>query len=237
MPDLLSYHVSQRNCFTLIRYIFAFCIFCNHLCFTTGNPIFLVNGGFFVTGFFIISGFLTFNNYIKTPDVRVFTLKRVRRICPAYMLAVLSCFVLGMVLTTHSLGDFLSNPQTWKYLGANICFLNYLQPTLPGVFEQNVLHAMNASLWTMKVEIMFYVTVPVVHWLIRRFGKNKVLLVIVSLSILYNVVTAELYAYTGNPLFSSLNHQIFGVLSFFYAPVLILVNREWITKHLRPLLP
>ena len=235
MPDLLSYHVSQRNCFTLIRYIFAFCIFCNHLCFTTGNPIFLVNGGFFVTGFFIISGFLTFNNYIKTPDVRVFALKRVRRICPAYMLAVLSCFVLGMVLTTHSLGDFLSNPQKWKYLGANISFLNYLQPTLPGVFEQNVLHAMNASLWTMKVEIMFYVTVPVVHWLIRRFGKNKVLLVIVSLSILYNVVTAELYAYTGNPLFSSLNHQIFGVLSFFYAPVLILVNREWITKHLRPL--
>ena len=236
MEQLSRYHVSAPNCFTLVRYIFAFCIFCNHLCFTTGNEIFLINGGVFVTGFFIISGFLTFNNYIKAPDVKLFVKKRIRRIVPAYVLAVLFCFLLGLTLTTLPSGDFLANPQTWKYLLANLCFLNYIQPTLPGVFEENVLHAINASLWTMKVEIMFYITVPVVHWLITRFGKNKVLLPVVLLSILYNVITAELYARTQLPLFSSLNHQIFGVLSFFYAPVLILLNSDWIRKYIVPLL-
>ena len=206
------------------------------MCIASGNDIFLCESPVFVWGFFVISGLLTFNSYIKTPDLRLFVGKRIRRILPAYFTVVLMGFISGLLLTTLPLNDFLRNPQTWKYLGANAVFLNYLQPTLPGVFEGNVLPFVNASLWTMKVEIMFYVSVPIVYWLITRFGKNKVLLPVVLLSIFYNVITAELYAHTQLPLFSSLNHQIFGVLSFFYVPVLILLNSDWIRKYIVPLL-
>ena len=236
MEQLSRYHVSAPNCFTLVRYIFAFCIFCNHLCIASGNDIFLCESPVFVWGFFVISGLLTFNSYIKTPDLRLFVGKRIRRILPAYLTVVLMGFISGLLLTTLSLNDFLRNPQTWKYLGANAVFLNYLQPTLPGVFEGNVLPFVNASLWTMKVEIMFYISVPIVYWLINRFGRNKVVISIVLLSILYDVLTAELYNYTGNPVYAKLNHQVFGMFAYFYMPVLLLFNKEKIRKYIIPLL-
>ena len=236
MEQLGHYHVSVPNCFTLVRYLFAFCIFCNHMCIASGSDVFLCESPVFVWGFFVISGLLTFNSYIRTPDLKLFVGKRIRRIFPAYMAVLLLGFVAGMCLTNLSLDAFLGNSQTWKYLGANAVFLNYLQPTLPGVFEENVLPFVNASLWTMKVEIMFYVTVPVVYGLIRRFGKNKVLVSVVALSILYDVLTAELYNYTGNVIYTKLNHQIFSMLAYFYAPVLLLFNKEAVKRFILPLL-
>lgn len=206
------------------------------MCIASGNDIFLCESPVFVWGFFVISGLLTFNSYIKTPDLRLFVGKRIRRILPAYLTVVLMGFIFGLLLTTLPLNDFLCNPQTWKYLGANAVFLNYLQPTLPGVFEENVIPFVNASLWTMKVEIMFYVSVPIVYWLINRFGRNKVVISIVLLSILYDVLTAELYSYTGNPVYAKLNHQVFGMFAYFYAPVLLLFNKEKIRKHIVSLL-
>lgn len=231
MEHLSRYHVSAPNSFTLLRYLFAFCIFCNHMCIASGNDIFLCESPVFVWGFFIISGLLTFNSFIRTPDLRLFVGKRIRRILPAYLTVVLMGFISGLLLTTLPLNDFLRNPQTWKYLGANAVFLNYLQPTLPGVFEENVTPFVNASLWTMKVEIMYYVSVPIVYWLINRFGKNRVLIVIVALSILYDIGTAELYSHTGNPIYARLNHQVFGMFAYFYTPVLLLFNRERISRY------
>ena len=206
------------------------------MCIASGNDIFLCESPVFVWGVFVISGLLTFNSYIKTPDLRLFVGKRIRRILPAYLTVVLMGFIAGLFLTSLPLSEFLHNPQTWKYLGANAVFLNYLQPTLPGVFEGNVLPFVNASLWTMKVEIMFYVSVPIVYWLINRFGKNRVLIIIVALSILYDIGTAELYSNTGNPIYARLNHQVFGMFAYFYMPVLLLFNKEKIRKHIVSLL-
>lgn len=236
MGQLSRYHVSAPNSFALLRYLFAFCIFCNHACIASGNDIFLCESSVFVWGFFLISGLLTFNSYIKTPDLKSFVARRIRRILPAYLAVVLMGFIAGMFLTSLPFSEFLHNAQTWKYLGANAVFLNYLQPTLPGVFEGNVLPFVNASLWTMKVEIMFYVSVPIVYWLINRYGRNKVIISIILLSILYDVLTAELYNYTGNPVYAKLNHQVFGMFAYFYAPVLLLFNKEKIRKHIVSLL-
>ena len=83
---------------------------------------------------------------------------------------------------------------------------------------------------------MFYISVPIVYWLINRFGRNKVVISIVLLSILYDVLTAELYNYTGNPVYAKLNHQVFGMFAYFYMPVLLLFNKEKIRKHIIPLL-
>ena len=62
------------------------------MCIASGNDIFLCESTVFVWGFFVISGLLTFNSYIKTPDLRLFVGKRIRRILPAYLTFVLMVF-------------------------------------------------------------------------------------------------------------------------------------------------
>ena len=226
----MTVQLQKENCFTFLRYLFAFCIFCNHFSVTTDSEPFMCNSAIFVNGFFIISGFLTFNSFFNTPDVKTFALKRVRRILPAYLIVVIMGFFIGLALTSLSISEFLSKVETWRYLVANIFFLNNFQPTLPGVFEDNTLPFVNSSLWTMKIEIAFYVSVPVVYALMKKFGKNKILVFVVLSSVAYNILTKELYEYTHKEIYNMLNHQIPGELCYFYAPVLILANIEKVNK-------
>lgn len=221
----------RNNCFTFLRYLFTLCIFCNHLCVTMGEEVFLGHGLVFVCGFFAMSGFLNFNSYRQTPDPKTFALKRFKRIYPAYGMTVLLCLLTGASLSTLSAETFFAQAETWKYLFCNLLFLNYQQPTLPGVFEGSPMPFVNASLWTMKVEVLFYISVPVVHWMIGKFGKHKVLLTIILLSLAYNYGTAVAYRLTGNQLFNTLNHQLPGELSYFYIPVLMHYHFDWVRKH------
>ncbi len=227
--------MSRVNNFTILRYILALCIFCNHLCITTGNDIFLCNGAVFVQGFFVISGFLVYNSYVKTNNLKVFAKKRFKRIYPAYAVCVLACFVLGCILTKLPLREFLVHIESFKYLAANLCFLNYIQPTLPGVFEVNPLPQLDSSLWTMKIEIMFYLTIPLVHKAMMKWGKNRTLITLIISSIIYKVATNEIFYATGNTLFYTLKHQIPGELSFFYIPALMVENWELTQKAVRKL--
>ncbi|MGN0214132.1 MAG: acyltransferase family protein [Muribaculaceae bacterium] len=223
---------SRENCFTLLRYLFFFCIFCNHFFLINGNENTLFNGLYLVQGFFIISGVLVFNSYERSCSIREFFLKRFLRIYPAYFIAVVCGFIMGIILTTMPIIDFLSCKTTWKYLLCNLAFGNFLQPTLPGVFENNPLPYINSSLWTLKVEIMFYLSVPIVAYLIKRYNKNIVLFLIIIFSITWDICTSQLYYFTEKKIFYDLNHQIFGELSFFYFPVLLynhrtVVLRKW----------
>ncbi|MFN3608328.1 MAG: acyltransferase family protein, partial [Hyphomonas sp.] len=55
-----------------------------------------------------------------------------------------------------------------SYLGANLVFLNFLSPTLPGLFEDNRFSAVNGALWTLKIEVMFYLVLPVILFVLNR---------------------------------------------------------------------
>lgn len=222
---------TRDNCFTFLRYLFALCIFCGHLCNTLGEDLFICTGGIFVCGFFAISGFLNFNSYQQTPNVRMFAKKRFKRIYPAYSLTIIICALVGGCISTLSLSDYVTSPETWKYLFYNLLFLNYLQPHLPGVFDSNVLTAVNGALWTMKVEVLFYISVPLVYKMIQKYGKNKVLWSIVICSLLCNYSMRLAEYLTGNSIFYTLIHQIPCELVYFYTPALMLHNWEWVKKH------
>ena len=47
-----------------------------------------------------------------------------------------------------------------RYLGWNLAFLNFMEPALPGVFEANRFTEINGALWTLKIEVMFYLVLP-----------------------------------------------------------------------------
>ncbi|MCI6894930.1 MAG: acyltransferase [Bacteroidales bacterium] len=222
--------VRRDNCFTLLRYLFFFCILCNHFFVINGAEETPFIGIYLVQGFFIISGVLVYNSYERSGSAKVFALKRFLRIYPAYFTVVLSGFIVMAFATKLPWNEYFTHRETWKYLFANLCFGNFLQPTLPGVFEDNPLPWINSSLWTLKVEIMFYFTVPIVAWLVKKFGYKVVLIPIVAFSFLWDISTMQLYVLTEKKIFYDLNHQIFGELAYFYFPVLIYHYRDKILK-------
>lgn len=229
---LINENTKQRNnCFTLLRYLFFLCIFCNHYFVINACEDSPFRGIWLVQGFFIISGVLVYNSFERSKTLKEFFLKRFFRIYPAYFIAVISCFAMGIVVTTMPIGDFLSCKTTWKYLLANLCFGNFMQPTLPGVFEGNPQPFINASLWTLKVEIMFYLSLPVVAFFMKRFNKDVVLWAIIAFAVLWDTTTSQLYWLTGNELLERMNRQIFGQLSYFFFPVWLYTKRDALFKR------
>ena len=81
-----------------------------------------------------------------------------RRILPPYWATVvLFAILLGFCSASP---DYFLSGQFWKYLIANLCFVNFVEPALPGVFDGMEVTAVNGSLWTMKVEWMLYLSMP-----------------------------------------------------------------------------
>lgn len=175
--------------------------------------------------FFVLSGYLVFQSCESTPTWRAYAGKRLRRIVPAYMAAVLGAVLLGAALSRWTLGDYLG-PATARYLVANALFLNFLAPTLPGVFEGNTLQAVNGALWTIKVELMFYATVPLLVWLVRRWGHWTVLLPVFVLSCLWWGGCMALAMRTGKGIYLELAKQLPGQLMFFLPGALCFYERE-----------
>jgi hypothetical protein len=56
-----------------------------------------------------------------------------------------------------------------KYLIGNSSTLNFLSPRLPGVFVDNPESGfVNGSLWTLKVELFFYISVPILFYIFKK---------------------------------------------------------------------
>ena len=116
-----------------------------------------------IQGFFIVSGLLVAGSLDRSSTLADYTGKRIRRLYPAYAVVILVPAAISCVLT-QDLSGVLS------YLGANLTFLNFLSPDLPGLFEGNRFTAVNGALWTLKIEVMFYVALPAILFVLRRLG-------------------------------------------------------------------
>jgi peptidoglycan/LPS O-acetylase OafA/YrhL len=122
--------------------------------------------GLFV--FFAISGFLVCRSWIGDPHPMRFALKRGLRIFPGLLVVVLlTALVLGSLVTTLPLGEYLLSPKTWLYVASNITAVAG-ETTLPGVFETNP-HpvVVNGSLWTLRYELLMYAVLAFVGVTLR----------------------------------------------------------------------
>lgn len=134
-----------------------------------------------VEGFFTISGCLIFASWERSPSLRDYVNKRARRILPAYYATTGLCLAIAMLLFHRF--------AVGKFLLANVTFTNFLHPGIDGVFEHNPENAaMDGSLWTIRIELMFYCVVPVAVWLCRRLGRDRFLITTAILSIIYRYV-------------------------------------------------
>ena len=156
--------MNSENRFDFIRLIAAWLVIYGHCYALTGSKeIELISkylkfdtaGGLAVGVFFSISGFLVFKSLENSASLKIFILKRLLRIYPALILSVLlSVYFYGLICTNLSAQEYLSNELTFLYI-QNITGFN-IRYELPGVFENNPMRSVNGSLWSITMELKFY---------------------------------------------------------------------------------
>lgn len=155
-------------------------------------------------------------SYEHSSGIGAYFEKRIRRIYPAYFTVVLLCALLGSFLSTYTYSDYFLSPDLYRYLAANLVFLNFIQPDLPGVFSGNKLDAVNGALWTLKIEVMFYLSVPLLVWFFRRVGLWQGLLAAYLVSFIYSYSMSLLIEQQGG-IYIELQRQLPGQLMYFIA--------------------
>lgn len=233
--------INPGNNFDFLRFVFALIVVCAHCVVLTeksqltGWWTSIFDTYIAICGFFVISGFLVTKSFLSAKSIGSYFEKRTRRLLPAYASVIILCIFLLSFLSDLSFGAYFSSVETLKYFLANITFLNFLHPTLPGVFTQHTIPAVDGALWTIKVEVGFYLLLPLVILLInkcRSFQKGLFLLFTFYFA---SVLFRQLFIYWGELLNSrlimDLSHQLPGFLSYFLSGALLFVLYEFFLKH------
>lgn len=235
----VPYNIPMPNNMGMVRYILATAVFIAHYAGHTSTYLpFPITADMGVGGFFALSGFLIYGSYLKKRNPKAFIIARAIRIMPAYLFTVLFFAITFCCISSLGIFNYFTNPGFWKYLLANITFLNFIHPTLPGVFEGLPIPAVNGSLWTMKVEWLLYLSVPMVALIIRKC-KNKATLTFIIISILaivYKICMSYLYLKTGKSIYYTLSVQVFSQFYYFYLGVMIYYWFDLFMKYRWPIM-
>lgn len=239
-PDARHDQRLQSNNFDLLRFAFAFVVFLFHAHALSGVQELALFSRYLssdiaVKSFFVVSGFLIFMSYENAGSVSGYFGKRIRRIYPAYAFVILASALLGSVFSSYGLSDYLSLPLL-KYIAANLLFLNFLQPDLPGLFQHNLLQAVNGALWTLKIEVMFYLLVPLAVMAFKRMGRFPVLVILYVGSVIYSAAMGALAAQSGSGLYLELQRQVPGQLCFFVAGAAGYYYFHYLSRYALPLM-
>jgi peptidoglycan/LPS O-acetylase OafA/YrhL len=198
----------ETNNFTLLRMLLSLSVVLGHFKLLSGTayprfPFNLADAA--VDCFFVVSGFLIALSYARTHGLWSFYVRRFFRLYPMY-----ACIVLiqtGIMLSMLPGGPFSAPHDTLRYLAVNLTFANWLQYDIGGVLDGLRVPGINPSLWTLKIELGFYLIVPLVFLAVRRWG-FKALLAIFLASVAYNVIAL----YLGDPRYAK---QLPGQMQFF----------------------
>lgn len=222
-PQLLA-----TNNFDLLRLLFALTVCLVHVHQISGYQQLawidsVLSSAVAVKAFFVVSGFLIFMSFEGSSSIASYAEKRFRRIYPAYLTVVMACAVGLIGVSSKDISNYFS--LAWvKYVLANISFLNFLAPGLPGVFESHRFSAINGALWTLKIEVMFYLSVPLLVFLFRKFGHFSVMALTYLLSSLYAMGFVWAAERTGSGIYLELGRQLPGQLSYFIAGAFFYYN-------------
>jgi peptidoglycan/LPS O-acetylase OafA/YrhL len=182
----------SENNFTPLRLLLALMVVLGHFKLLSGTtyPSFPFNlADAAVDCFFVVSGFLIAGSYERCRGLWSFYTRRVFRLYPMYFCVVLLQAAIMLALLPG--GPFSELRSTMRYLVANALLANFLQYDIGGVLSGLVNPGINPSLWTLKIEIGFYLIVPLIYGVTRRWGW-WVLAAIFGASVCYNVLALHL---------------------------------------------
>jgi len=244
---LLSEYTSSRdNNFNLLRFMAAlFVLYTHAFSLTTGQAsaeplrtlLGMSLGDMAVDIFFITSGFLITSSYLNRGNMIAFAWARILRIYPGLIVAVLFCvFVVGLWFTSLSAPEYLSHPQTYKYLIKNITLLGGVEHSLPGVFTDVPWKGVvNGSLWTLPFELKMYIILAIVLFFtlcivkyIKFFTLKNVLLTVAVLSVGIHIINViDPFLYGNRERFIRLFSMFFVGAAFYLWKDYIVLSYKW----------
>ena len=157
--------------------------------------------------FFFLSGFLIYGSYQSSSNSRNQTLnfysKRFLRLFPGLWVCLLfSCF---LVWISGYLSNFTLNyKDVFFWFAAQSTFFQFYNPEFLRGFGVG---ALNGALWTIAVELQFYLLAPLVFKLMQQ---NKfIIFAVISLFIIFNVL---------NSYFNNNDHILLKLINVSFAP-------------------
>ena len=184
------------------------------ICFVLGFHFFpgIFPGGFVgVDIFFVISGYLITNNITKQKKLSIVTfyVARLKRLMPA-LIAVLS--------TTIILGYFLLWPYEFRTLGNEIIFAelflsNFYYMKKLGYFDSNHFHYKLQMLWSLGIEVQFYLIWPLIIKIYQTYFKFILLLLVLISFCLILIFQEYQENYFYNPICRLWEFGIGGMIS------------------------
>ena len=119
--------------------------------------------------FFAISGFLISAAYERSSSLKSYAQNRLLRIYPG-----LWCCILLTAMVAAGFGFRLWQPAAFAWLPAQLVGLIYT----PQFLKDFGFGSYNGSLWTIPIELQFYVALPALYWLGRGKapGRNQTLI-------------------------------------------------------------
>jgi peptidoglycan/LPS O-acetylase OafA/YrhL len=135
-----------------------------------------IKSGFLgVDVFFVISGFLMFLLYDRN-DKRKFFERRAKRLLPAYLVTILISLIAAAVITAPLEFKQVAEQSAFGiFFSSNIGF--WLQNSYFSRSEFNLL----LHLWSLGVEIQFYLIVPLLFWVFSRIRHSLFIILLMSL--------------------------------------------------------
>ena len=134
---------------------------------------------FFVISGFLIGGIVTRELTERSFSWRRFYARRARRILPALFLVILASLALGWgTMTPEQLRYFGGGAMSTLLFLSNVWFYNRIDYFNPGATEDPLIHT-----WSLAVEEQFYIILPVLLFLIWRFGPRVRVGVLVGLAV------------------------------------------------------
>ncbi len=161
----------QIKALTATRAVAAIMVYIHHygggvFPFSKSNHIFQ-SGNLAVSYFFVLSGFVLYTSHQeKHINYREFMIRRIARIVPLYLFALLLCASLPLLLPIGSVPENITRQFLYSAL--------FLQAFIP-----NYALILNAPGWSLSVEMFFYVLFPLFMLMKRKNIKVFFLLTVV----------------------------------------------------------
>ncbi len=179
----------RRNNFNFLRFFAASLVVLSHAFelptgFRSHDVAFALTGQPFswyaVNLFFVVSGYLIVVSWERRSSAFAFLLARFMRLVPGlFVMLAITVVVLGAAFSTLSFGQFMTDSQTWRYAVGCLSIL-FVQYELPGVFSNNPVSAVNGSLWTLRYEVLCYLSVAAIGLLpgLQRIDRTRRLMML-----------------------------------------------------------
>lgn len=180
--------------------------------------------------FFFISGFLISKSFENNGNLKDYALNRMLRIYPALLvcnaLAMLAVFVTGYLDQKA-----VSSGQIAIWYAAQSSFIQFYNPDFMRAFGVGVL---NGSLWTICVELQFYILIPMIYRTLTRLSARYFLpaiLLLIVISLIANRVLYAMEAQHGQTVYWKLARVSF--LPWLYMFLTGLIFQKYIYPHIK----